>query len=219
MSVFPTCVGVFPWSLSRRLCFMSLPHVRGGVSGQNSSSSSRSMSSPRAWGCFHQLPTYTKSPVVFPTCVGVFLFRPRSHLCSRSLPHVRGGVSDDKLIESIELESSPRAWGCFPGACARNVPPCGLPHVRGGVSPRQFLPHPHPASSPRAWGCFPGPAWRSSLIMVFPTCVGVFLTCMSRASYSLSSSPRAWGCFWRADYRHEHDMVFPTCVGVFPLKI
>ena len=169
--------------------------MRGGVSFQAKKSLVFEKSSPRAWGCFRRQAHREHRARVFPTCVGVF--------------------TSSSGAKISAWGCSPRAWGGLSSA----VPPVCLPTVRRGVSVLMFIAGVVLMSSPRAWGCFPGPAWRSSLIMVFPTCVGVFLTCMSRASYSLSSSPRAWGCFWRADYRHEHDMVFPTCVGVFPLKI
>ena len=133
-------------------------------------------SSPRAWGCFRRKARPQGPEVVFPTCVGVFLCFVRA---------VRGGV-----------ESSPRAWGCFPGVVApRDLPdvfptcvgvflraralsmssPC-LPHVRGGVSttcPYLVL---LIESSPRAWGCFSLRGVRLEIELVFPTCVGVFLT-------------------------------------------
>ena len=72
-------------------------------------------------------------------------------------------------------------------------------------------------------------------LLVFPTCVGVFLTSnpvrdhnkglphvrggvslMGRAPWgSTSSSPRAWGCFYPQLYGGSRYHVFPTCVGVF----
>ena len=70
-------------------------------------------SSPRAWGCF-RLPCNTfLNILVFPTRVGVFLMSIVSSPPRVGLPHARGGVS---IITADDRElppSSPRAWGCF----------------------------------------------------------------------------------------------------------
>ncbi len=154
--VFPTCVGVFPRTLTPRRRARCLPHVRGGVSGAPSARRHQVVSSPRAWGCFLCPGAGHRRGPVFPTCVGVF---PRGAPCSSArvrLPHVRGGVS--KVILDIVFgdESSPRAWGCFcrddrAGCRVEVFPTCvgvfpavrriqvarhSLPHVRGGVSLR-----------------------------------------------------------------------------------
>ena len=71
--------------------------------------------------------------------------------------------------------------------------------------------------------------------MVFPTCVGVFLSapltwaggkglphvrggvssvCAVR-TIEQQSSPRAWGCFSFVGHPQSWQRVFPTCVGVF----
>ena len=93
VSVFPTCVGVFPFLVSIFFSF--------------------GRSSPRAWGCFCLTIYFIPSSQVFPTCVGVFLcstVRETSIVC---LPHVRGGVSDTNDRARTQDRSSPRAWGCF----------------------------------------------------------------------------------------------------------
>ena len=51
--------------------------------------------------------------LVFPTCVGVFPCFSRCSPFTRSLPHVRGGVSVLILCDLLCGGSSPRAWGCF----------------------------------------------------------------------------------------------------------
>ena len=110
-----------------------------------------------------------------------------------------------------------------------------LPHVRGGVSRVSLYTH-HPCtSSPRAWGCFPDGVQKHAAAVVFPTCVGVFLTIGegSRKYIRLphvrggvsdiniaegcpaKSSPRAWGGFIVQDAQLPARRVFPTCVGVF----
>ena len=135
----------------------------------------------------------------------------------KSLPHVRGGVSYDFVSGCYDIESSPRAWGCFCANQTRNVenwvfPTCvgvfpahgssisatvSLPHVRGGVSCRVPFHSVHLPSSPRAWGCFSNE----------PS------ACRRR-----ESSPRAWGCFLVVDADCLPSAVFPTCVGVFPRR-
>ena len=52
MTVFPTCVGVFPRQATGEGASSRLPHVRGGVSTREDYYRIRSLSSPRAWGCF-----------------------------------------------------------------------------------------------------------------------------------------------------------------------
>ncbi len=133
---------------------------------------------------------------VFPTCVGVFLRVPDFDLLGASLPHMRGGVSHARMVSQHQEVSSPHAWGCFPVnttfskgssvfptcvgvflfASLALAVPSSLPHMRGGVS---LLPDTigcSNASSPHAWGCFSFYSLISTNKLVFPTCVGVFLT-------------------------------------------
>ena len=134
LTVFPTCVGVFPSSAAAKRYSSGLPHVRGGVSPALRRVFQRRLSSPRAWGCFC---SDDKHPAG-----------------TDSLPHVRGGVSHILCILVAETGSSPRAWGCFRWTrrikklfqvfptCVgvflksryRDGHSCSLPHVRGGVS-------------------------------------------------------------------------------------
>ncbi len=113
------------------------------------------------------------------------------------------------------FESSPRAWGCFPGAklsmptpavfptCVGVFPlessstarSAGLPHVRGGVSNELYA--------------------RVKYFTVFPTCVGVFPSIHPQTRNPAWSSPRAWGCFSSLATGETPPGVFPTCVGVF----
>ncbi len=174
MTVFPTCVGVFPpWFLHHGYR-PGLPHVRGGVSSYSRFPTAYGKSSPRAWGCFSVLAFRKFSHIVFPTCVGVFPLSLKKLLLRTGLPHVRGGVSDFWVALVDQDVSSPRAWGCFPGGFSERelfrvfptcvgVFPCrpdgngeahGLPHVRGGVSGWPGSMIRFPLSSPRAWGCF-----------------------------------------------------------------
>ena len=153
--------------------------MRGGVSELIDKQAKEWASSPRAWGCFLQGHGRLLLRPVFPTCVGVFLWRRLILLSRMSLPHVRGGVSSYRTPAQLTERSSPRAWGCFPYCKKftrrhRVFPTCVgvfphvvnawiriscLPHVRGGVSQTELFLFPGKQSSPRAWGCFPLPAW------------------------------------------------------------
>ena len=159
-------------------------------------------------------------------------------------------------MAGAQCASSPRAWGCFSErkgvlqgkkvfpTCVGVFPPqrctssrmLGLPHVRGGVSPSLPSPEVLCESSPRAWGCFLCIVYHDDMLLVFPTCVGVFppsrlcftstislphvrggVSCASViAEKDAKSSPRAWGCFTSGQSGQRSVHVFPTCVGVFP---
>ena len=112
--VFPTGVGMFLTSLLLYKEWECLPHGRGDVSVTKTAQGGEKQSSPRAWGCFRVRLPVVPWQSVFPTGVGMFpapftkLQRPTS------LPHGRGDVSYSWASESLSVESSPRAWGCFP---------------------------------------------------------------------------------------------------------
>ncbi len=93
--------------------YWCLPHAGGGVSEEPVWEEGIYQSSPRRWGCFHDVLSRVRRAEVFPTQVGVF---PQwtTLLCSiHRLPHAGGGVSDcNSLLPSIVM-SSPRRWGCF----------------------------------------------------------------------------------------------------------
>ncbi|SXL75210.1 Domain of uncharacterised function (DUF2825) [Klebsiella pneumoniae] len=193
--VFPICVGVFLDRIDEGKNQKSLPHMRGGVSLCRLSTSLKTLSSPHAWGCFLVKLVSWRGSVVFPTCVGVFLFIIRICLCGGRLPHMRGGVSPANNGGGYGGGSSPHAWGCFPisaktGLTRYVFPTCvgvflisellidieiGLPHMRGGVSSIICGGIALRVSSPHAWGCFPAAGRRADGCRVFPTCVGVFL--------------------------------------------
>ena len=116
--VFPTCVGVFLRWHKRTMMESRLPHVRGGVSMRRATPVLHTVSSPRAWGCFHTAFKIYQRIVVFPTCVGVFPYSVQDLPAHCRLPHVRGGVSNTGQRHRTGIASSPRAWGCF-YHCAR----------------------------------------------------------------------------------------------------
>ena len=149
--------------------------MRGGVSSPRPWVKTPKASSPRAWGCFPIHVYISDNATVFPTCVGVFRQATRRSGLPPSLPHVRGGVSIVLGYVIADIQSSPRAWGCFQRrALCVSVKPVfptcvgvfplyramqgkniSLPHVRGGVSYHGDKP--------------------VTDYVVFPTCVGVFL--------------------------------------------
>ena len=92
---------------------MGLPHVRGGVSTIAVGIKQARKSSPRPWGCFSLAGRIFKARRVFPTSVGVFPIAATNALDDLSLPHVRGGVSWLREVDSSLWGSSPRPWGCF----------------------------------------------------------------------------------------------------------
>ena len=192
--VFPTSVGVFLSSQTIRAPSGGLPHVRGGVSTTYQHREDPRGSSPRPWGCFPIRTLLTPSRLVFPTSVGVFLICFSQLVLRQGLPHVRGGVSDVRVLVSKPKMSSPRPWGCFsengtgwicrivfptsvgvfPLKAMRDEMRASLPHVRGGVSPSKDGYAFGLLSSPRPWGCFSGSGSESQYSAVFPTSVGVF---------------------------------------------
>ena len=113
----------------------------------------------------------------------------------QGLPHACGGVSIGFIITLSGMASSPRMWGCFRCkrfcsegktvfpthvgvflgclVCVAGV--ARLPHACGGVSEEVLKKIKGIESSPRMWGCFPYFVIAPSIILVFPTHVGVFL--------------------------------------------
>ena len=192
--VFPTPVGVFPIVGTNGITRNSLPHARGGVSASPYSPSLTDESSPRPWGCFHGYIMSLLYVRVFPTPVGVFPSWPLASRVDISLPHARGGVSDEQAFRVRFRESSPRPWGCFHDKAAAVLSafvfptPVGvfpslswtvrpmwcLPHARGGVSVLDKAHGIRHASSPRPWGCFHYNKLPVNHLSVFPTPVGVF---------------------------------------------
>ncbi len=155
------------------------------------------VSSPHTWGCFRLLMLCLLIVVVFPTHVGVFLEIKALADGEWGLPHTRGGVSERSCIFRRLARSSPHTWGCFYGlqckSGKRSVfpthvgvfpalfyllhPSLCLPHTRGGVSDRRAVCWTRNRSSPHAWGCFRHQRLVPAATTVFPTRVGVFLSC------------------------------------------
>nr|DAV39691.1 MAG TPA: hypothetical protein [Caudoviricetes sp.] len=111
--VFPTHVGVFLMKTLPRLQSSSLPHACGGVSLPFGLPVTLGKSSPRMWGCFFPEPSKGFLCSVFPTHVGVFLWRTGWDSNPRSLPHACGGVSAYSEFRVVQYVSSPRMWGQF----------------------------------------------------------------------------------------------------------
>ena len=71
-NVFPTLVGVFPFTPIPITGSQRLPHACGGVSKFAVRRALERMSSPRLWGCFLPRSSGGDLQYVFPTLVGVF---------------------------------------------------------------------------------------------------------------------------------------------------
>ena len=224
-------------------CFRSsldgLPHARGGVSVCTRLYKRVGVSSPRAWGCFYLVAGVCTRYRVFPTRVGVFPAR-QCHPQSRTgLPHARGGVSRGFCRLPHWNRSSPRAWGCFRLGRRRSqggavfptrvgvflslftpdILACSLPHARGGVSSCAQASSGERPSSPRAWGCFHLLLNGIRAQGVFPTRVGVFLSCVYRSNKKKEVFPTRVGVFPRSvSSSWVATPVFPTRVGVFLRK-
>ena len=150
------------------------------------------LSSPRPWGCFRVDVFVFADRRVFPTPVGVFLVLRRPKLSRDSLPHARGGVSQDAALVSAAAAVFPTPVGVF---LADQPPPGlrhGLPHARGGVSKIDAALARKAASSPRPWGCFSMRRQWQEGERVFPTPVGVFLRLISHLQF-LKGLPHARG--------------------------
>ena len=134
--VFPTHVGVFPFTDCFTAGRGSLPHACGGVSVNYVDVILCERSSPRMWGCFHPRNPRQFLQRVFPTHVGVFPKRMVRLADTTGLPHACGGVSVAEGCLPSNVKSSPRMWGCFRkclvAPCFSKVFPT---HV--GVFPRQ----------------------------------------------------------------------------------
>ena len=172
-----------------------LPHACGGVSLFLEVKDGSKPSSPRMWGCFCTTIAPRLYEFVFPTHVGVFLFKEPYLTIARCLPHACGGVSIVTIAHAVPVTSSPRMWGCFQVKTVR--PSCiavfpthvgvfpprhaacrshyRLPHACGGVSCTARLVAIPVPSSPRMWGCFQFGRALDEVETVFPTHVGVFL--------------------------------------------
>ena len=147
-------MGVFLTLSSGQCRKFSLPHARGGVSIKRVLRACCEQSSPRPWGCFSRGFSPPPRTNVFPTPVGVFLWRTKKPPQEGGLPHARGGVSYPVLRAVCTFRSSPRPWGCFADMSTVAImawvfpTPVGvflqqgdiekklsrLPHARGGVS-------------------------------------------------------------------------------------
>ena len=136
------------------ICLSRLPHARGGVSPHSWQFGHSMLSSPRTWGCFYHCTCIQILPCVFPTHVGVFLYK-ALHICHpHRLPHARGGVSTVRTSVSEGYVVFPTHVGVFLCIRGTGAVRARLPHARGGVSQAGIFKSGPYLSSPRTWGCF-----------------------------------------------------------------
>ena len=87
--------------------------------------------------------------------------------------------------------------------------------MRGGVSSILSFSLEKKGSSPHAWGCFYHYRFRLYMILIFPTCVGVFrITCLAHTA-DMNLPHMRGGVSRRHGYLADAADIFPTCVGVF----
>ena len=110
-SVFPTCVGMFLTQVSLSGPSFSFPHVCGDVSPAVVVSIINGSFSPRVWGCFASSGCHPRNTLVFPTCVGMFLWWQGPPHAGRCFPHVCGDVSGLRDPDADASAFSPRVWG------------------------------------------------------------------------------------------------------------
>ncbi len=171
--VFPTRVGMFPWSLARVRERRRFPHTRGDVPYAITSSPGGIRFSPHAWGCSAMPEQGMRSVDVFPTRVGMFRPCRRRPRHQTSFPHTRGDVPRFVCGTVAAVAFSPHAWGCsergltsgrrervFPtrvGMFRRHGFPChcwiSFPHTRGDVPDNALVVFNPWMFSPHAWGC------------------------------------------------------------------
>ena len=92
---------------------MSLPRVRGGVSGALFVQVETVMSAPRSRGCFSLTTGTPTCLLVCPAFAGVFPYASRTYTTRYCLPRVRGGVSVSCAVLCAVTVSAPRSRGCF----------------------------------------------------------------------------------------------------------
>ena len=81
------------------------------------------------------------------------------------------------IFSRVSCVVFPTLVGVFLTCRKRSRAASRLPHARGGVSGIECIEALEARSSPRSWGCFLVPLDVSINGKVFPTLVGVFLSC------------------------------------------
>ena len=107
----PTCVGTTCGSGSGRPSRAVHPHVRGEYSRSRRIMSSRTGSSPRAWGIPGSWASDAMRARFIPTCVGNTSLLLTVISLKSVHPHVRGEYGHKAGFFSTVSGSSPRAWG------------------------------------------------------------------------------------------------------------
>ena len=170
------------------------------------------VSSPHTRGCFLHRAMRIHGQLVFPAYAGVFPFRHSARPTSRSLPRIRGGVSNpiQRLKSCVRVFPAyagvfpsyklilngtpvfPAYAGVFPTRPACRGSADRLPRIRGGVSDATGSDALLVWSSPHTRGCFSPLSQGAGLFVVFPAYAGVFLL-MLTAEVSDEGLPRIRG--------------------------
>lgn len=93
-ALFPTGVGVIPWSCIKGGTLISVPHECGGDPQISSARLACQYYSPRMWGWSLLCHAHWVRHLLFPTYVGVVLADRRTTFCTFSVPHECGGKSN-----------------------------------------------------------------------------------------------------------------------------
>ena len=195
--VFPTHVGVILLPIHEEAGKKCIPHTCGGDPKNNRILLPLSQYSPHMWGwSFKHWVTGEVLPV-FPTHVGVILRRAINFLAMFCIPHTCGGDPKQHCSRQWCKEYSPHMWGwsrmesvtrsvvsVFPthvGVILNRIhfpiEGTSIPHTCGG-DPSPHLEVVNKARySPHMWGWSCCWATSSHVHYVFPTHVGVILSC------------------------------------------
>ncbi len=170
-----------------------IPTCVGNMIGADEGTSSKTGSSPHAWG----------------TCR---LSRLRHERLSVH-PHMRGEHSKTWSPIFTFIGSSPHAWGTCPAPDVQHLSGRFIPTCVGNISsvmPSGFNKF---GSSPHAWGTLKNAARLPFVCWFIPTCVGNILLSFSKTSFN-SVHPHMRGeHFLRGDTNCHAIRFIPTCVG------
>ncbi len=111
-ALFPTHVGVSLAWVPAGPASVTLPHTRGGVPSCAIDGLVETNSSPHTWGCPLIAEICRFNHTLFPTHVGVSLYRDTKRSHFQPLPHTRGGVPLHISFKFRFIHSSPHTWGC-----------------------------------------------------------------------------------------------------------
>ncbi len=207
--------------------------MRGEYSPPETSFSTRSGSSPRAWGIQPRRRSRRRHQRFIPTCVGNTVSEEKIAAVLSVHPHVRGEYYLGGFSAPVQFGSSPRAWGIQAQLERQEVMQRFIPTCVGNTQTDLVLPSLNTGSSPRAWGILFPRTSNSKIVRFIPTCVGntqgarktfpersvhphvrgEYIQGRKVHATRLGSSPRAWGIRHWTHGACPSARFIPTCVG------